>query len=175
MKKQNAKARCLTVMLVVVVWCLALCYQQSYAIELRSGFPIWSDELGADEGEVGHSMVNYDYDGDGEVETIVGKKGVIYFIDSQSNVERLFDTGAGECSPPSIGDIDGDGEIEIVFAGKMDVAGQLYPAIYVISPDMTTKPPFPVQICDRGLLRAPPVLYDLDGDGYQEILFGTFG
>jgi hypothetical protein len=177
MKTKHSERRFILVALLAIVFCLTLWRGNLVAVELRPGFPVWSDELAGD-GNIGNSMINYDYDSDGEVETIVFNNAILYFINSEGGVEQSYDTGYRPgCpgSPPSIADIDADGQSEIVFCARMLVGDDDYPAIYVIKADMSLQSPFPVPIWDHGGTNAPPVLYDLDGDGFQEILAGTNG
>ncbi|MEO8054198.1 MAG: VCBS repeat-containing protein [Acidobacteriota bacterium] len=71
----------------------------------------------------------------------------------------------GVLSTPAIGDVDGDGNLEVVW-------GSLDARIYVV--DAKTgidKPNWPLYT--RDTVYSSPTLYDIDGDGLLEIVIGT--
>ncbi|HEV3076311.1 MAG TPA: VCBS repeat-containing protein [Thermoanaerobaculia bacterium] len=66
---------------------------------------------------------------------------------------------------PAVGDIDGDGKLEVVF-------GSFDHHVYVV--DAATgvaKPGWPVDVGDT--VYSSPALYDIDGDGLPDIIIGT--
>ncbi len=118
-----------------------------------------------------------DADGDGVCEIYVadifGNLCAFHYdgtelVDSTPEPDPLIATGAGInhgfWASPAVGDIDCDGVPEIVLADR-----NIYDSkIYVIDPWGNPKPGFPLDI-RTSVLRAV-VLYDLDGDGYLEII-----
>jgi len=154
------------------IWILsfALFGDQVAAISVHPGFPLYMDEIGT---KVCAPMLNFDYDRDGVVEIIVTTPTGLSCINSNGDVERSYVTGLlSVYSAPAVADIDGDGEFEIIFGGAMHSTPEDVPGLYVVDPDMSPQAPFPVQVAECGTLIAP-VLYDLDGDGNQEILVGN--
>ncbi len=73
--------------------------------------------------------------------------------------------GPTETSSPSVGDIDNDGEMEIVYASN---SGQLF--AWKINGTLVNG--FPVNLGDN-VIRACTMLEDIDGDGNLEICIGT--
>ncbi|MEO0096005.1 MAG: FG-GAP-like repeat-containing protein [candidate division WOR-3 bacterium] len=73
--------------------------------------------------------------------------------------------GITETSSPSVGDIDNDGEMEIVYASN---SGELF----AWEVDGNIIPGFPVSLGDN-VIRACTMLEDIDGDGTLEICIGT--
>ena len=70
-------------------------------------------------------------------------------------------------SPPALGDLDGDGKLEIVFGTRLG-------KVYVVHSDNTMAAGWPVQIEEgnyRGL--SSPVLADIDGDGRMDIVIAS--
>jgi hypothetical protein len=69
---------------------------------------------------------------------------------------------------PSVADLDGDGDLEIVlFTRGMTNGGR----IYVIDHLGQVVPPFPISVNNNNF-GGSPTLYDLDGDGRKEIIAG---
>ncbi len=66
---------------------------------------------------------------------------------------------------PAIGDVDGDGQVEVVW-GSFD--GHIY---CVKGSDGTNKPGWPIFV--RDTIWSSPALYDLDSDGTLEIIIGV--
>ena len=75
--------------------------------------------------------------------------------------------GVGEpvITAPAIGDVDGDGTIEVAW-GSVD--GHVY---LVNGLDGTDKPGYPIFVRDS--IRSSPALHDVDGDGKLEIVIGV--
>jgi FG-GAP-like repeat len=66
---------------------------------------------------------------------------------------------------PAIGDVDGDGKLEVVF-GSFD-----HHVYLVDAATGTAKPGWPVDVLDT--VYSSPALYDVDGDGLPDIIIGT--
>ncbi len=129
-----------------------------------------------------------DLDGDGKVEVVLAsydghisvfnadgsaKKGFPVEIDrsllGDTHKKRVLDDGI--CGSPALGDLDGDGKLEIV-SGAMDQH------VYAWNHEGKLVDGFPVLASDPALgLRAriisSPALGDVDGDGDLEIAIGT--
>jgi hypothetical protein len=65
---------------------------------------------------------------------------------------------------PAIGDLDGDGHLDIVFGSKNS-------KIYALDRSGQILPGWPFQA--GGFVESSPALVDLDGDGMVEVIFGT--
>jgi hypothetical protein len=74
--------------------------------------------------------------------------------------------GAGDdvYSTPAIGDVDGDGQNEVVF-------GSFDHHVYVIRRDGSNQPGWPIDV--RDTVWSSPALFDLDGDGRLEVIIGA--
>jgi hypothetical protein len=99
---------------------------------------------------------------------VLSGNGEIYAWDVDGNALTGFPVFVGDIkSAPALGDIDGDGYLEILFCGDNK--------LYAYNYNGTPATDFPVTI-DRtesvGSIYSAPVLADLDGDGKTEILFG---
>ncbi|PIE32970.1 hypothetical protein CSA56_13645 [candidate division KSB3 bacterium] len=75
------------------------------------------------------------------------------------------DTGAPVNSSPVLGDLDGDGVLEII-------VGSDNHKVYAWKPDGTLMPGWPVTTGDS--VRSSPALEDLDGDGHLDVIVGSF-
>ncbi|MCI0528381.1 MAG: VCBS repeat-containing protein, partial [Nitrospira sp.] len=76
-----------------------------------------------------------------------------------------IDTGAAINSSPVLGDLDGDGSLEIVIGSDSN-------KVYAWKADGTPLPRWPVSTGDS--VRSSPALADLDGDGKLDVLVGSF-
>lgn len=158
--------------------------------DLKEGFPFHMSGSGES------SSIMTDMDGDGIFEIIVGDgSGRVYVLNGQGNalagfpVQTDIRSGAEDSvafgdidllhetitATPSVGDIDGDGDMEIVVAG-------LYKKLYAWHHDGTVVQGFPYEMLgrqpeeitnefnyDNGFVSSP-VLYDLDDNGDLEII-----
>jgi hypothetical protein len=70
--------------------------------------------------------------------------------------------------PPSVGDITGDGQVEIVLATG---GVQVMPRLYAFRLDGSDLPGWPLSLNNNWVLSAP-ALADLDGDGALEVIVG---
>jgi hypothetical protein len=116
---------------------------------------------------ISHSPVLADLDDDGDDEVlVVTHVGELYAwrIDGW----ELWEAPALQAafSAPSVGDVDGDGRPEIVWATEF--------AIRAYGPDGVPLPGFPIASPNPRLdFRAAPALADLDGDGVLDVVIGA--
>lgn len=145
------------------------------AISIHDGFPVTESEI---ENGVYHAVTNFDYDQDTRVEIIVGTgfdevNGHLYVVNTDGNIEMEYEyeIGPGEeiAAPAAVADIDRDHQFEIVFVARTE--------LHVVNYDGTPQSGFPmslpIAIFDAN--RTAPVIYDVDGDGYQEIIVLSYG
>jgi len=113
-----------------------------------------------------------DIDDDGDLEIFIGTsdgylKG---FQGDGSDLDGFpFHASGGEIfSSPSIGDVDGDGFIEIVFPAEND-------SLYVLNHDGSRHPDWPIFFKNDNWALAPSAaLADVTGDGHPEIFAASF-
>ncbi len=113
----------------------------------------------------------YDLNGDGRLDIITANAGTGWVIayDGPSGGQLFsqltppLDAGRGVFATPVVGDIDGDGQPEVVVASWNT-------HIYAWHANGQLVAGFPVFLFDT--LWSTPALADLDGDGQKEIVFG---
>jgi len=143
------------------------------SISLLSSFPYqagWPQEI---EGGVDFSSpVLVDVNGDDTLEVLIaGNDRYIYMFNHHGEnmpgwpVRTSNSPGPMETSSPAVGDIDHDGNMEVVYASDV---GQLF----AWEIDGTAVSGFPVTLGDR-VIRACAALEDVDGDDTLEICIGT--
>ncbi len=153
--------------------------------------PVWAIKLQSNISWYSPTLANIDASTDGRMEVILcaGKSpnaGIYVFqyngnryatTDSKGLLKNL--NGHYLYQPASVGDVDGDGDLEIVVATRMSPADNKDGALWVVRPDGSTLPHFNgLRFSTLGLAAqqgttAPPTLADVDGDGADEILVVT--
>ena len=121
--------------------------------------------------------VAYDLDNNGSKEIIWGDhtlnyQSYLYIVDIEGNNYNgnfPFPVEYGITCIPALGDVDGDGAVEIVF--------ESYDNLYVIEIDGSILPNFPQQPCngEAHFYNTSPILYDMNYDGKLEIITTASG
>jgi hypothetical protein len=170
------------------------------------GFPYWLDK-GLVEGVTNETNV-YDYgffaspalgdlDGDGTLEIVIGAMDAhVYAINGDGSdvagfpteLRSSYTTADGErsngeriISSPALGDVDGDGTLEIAIGSNQKTTGT-YGLTYLLHHDGTIDPNWPFPLFGAYTNALPyvgegvpgaPTLCDVDGDGFLEVATHT--
>ncbi|MGC9314196.1 MAG: T9SS type A sorting domain-containing protein [bacterium] len=113
--------------------------------------------------------VLWDFDGDGFKEIIVHCGNNIHVLDYSGDeygtFPRAVDSEFGPAGSPAVGDIDGDGEVEIVAVG--------YQKLYAFEGTGNVLFGFPIELdTSEAFSYSSPVLVDMNGDGFLKISCG---
>ncbi|MEW6199904.1 MAG: VCBS repeat-containing protein [Planctomycetota bacterium] len=138
-------------------------------IPQMAGFPV---QMGCQYNfKPNRGVVLADLDGDRKLEIIAGSTdSKLYAWDYLGKPMPGFPVTLNNWiqNPPSVADLEGDGDLEIVVATRgMTDGGRLY----VIDHLGRVVPPFPISVNNNNMGDSP-TLYDLDGDGRKEIIVG---
>lgn len=135
--------------------------------DLPAVAPGWPVSYGSSNCKNGAIYVNMDADSEMEILFGVGTKITALNLDGSTVPGWPVQLGYYIWSSPAAGDIDGDGEIDIVCTSRNNTTGNIG-ALYAFELDGSPKPGFPVTQAGGGTNNV--CLYDLDNDGAMEIL-----
>jgi hypothetical protein len=118
-----------------------------------------------------NSVGLYDFDNDGDCEVFVGADRVYVWQGNGTNWPgfpvNFTSSQYGACSASSCGDIDGDGQMEIIVEG--------WSALNAFNLDGTVCTGWPYTIPNGGFSYSAPSLVDIDNDGSVEIFCASHG
>ncbi len=133
-----------------------------YALSSKNGTVLWSSSIATG---ISGSFAIGDINNDNIPEVVVGDKNYSLFILSGKNGSRieLFSDIISYGTSPVIGDLDGDGHLDIVIVNEFRG---------VIAIDARTKKiKWETKLGDKPEA-VSPTLVDLDGDGYLDVIVG---
>ncbi len=154
---------------------------------LVPGFPVRAEQILLSSPALG------DIDRDGRLEIVIasgygtpGRQNLVYAWNHDGTPVPGWPVEAIDASvvmaPPALGDIDNDGEIEIVVGCGNGYQPNSCDKLYAWNPDGTLVNGFPMRLSSRVNYPQPytsmpysPVLADINGDGTIEILMGRLG
>ncbi len=112
-----------------------------------------------------------DINDDGNEEILFGADSVFYCLSGDGSILWERNMAGTNILPPTIGDLDGDGNIEIAVnnagIGAFGTVGQTY----LMNAQGQDLPGWPANFSDHWMINAP-VMADVDGDGTMEIVTG---
>ncbi len=150
-----------------------------------SGWPV--EDIGTSGANRFNSPALADIDGDGTLDVISLKAGAesevcVYHHDAVMAAgwpQPVNLTGMtslyyiANAYMPSVGDVDGDGEVEIMVVA-MDRSDNTVPAVYLFNADGSDVAGFPLPTESGAMLGAIPSMMDLDGDQRAGVLFSYY-
>ncbi len=151
---------------------------------LVPGFPVRAEQILLSSPALG------DIDGDGRLEIVIasgygtpGRQNLVYAWNHNGTPVSGWPVEAVGASvvmaPPALGDIDNDGEIEIVVGCGNGYQPDSCDKLYAWNPNGTPVNGFPMALSSRissyTSMPYSPVLADIDSDGTIEILMGRLG
>ena len=137
---------------------------------ILSGFPVYTC------GTVEAPVIG-DLDGDGTMEIIAGaycngEHDSVYVWNNQGDLKPGWPVEAQAClrSTPSLGDLDLDGDLEILIGGMNWASWRSQ--VYAFHHDGTPVQNWPVSVGAGGNITSSPIIADIDGDtGQVEVMF----
>ena len=136
----------------------------NYLGESLPGFPI---NLPGTSNEIWGSPSSADIDNDGEIEFIITSKNKhCYIIDEFGNIELDYETDQYLMATPSLGNLDTDSDLEIIFFGYTSSGD-----VFAINHDGSNVVNFPVQLNEKVLKGG--AIYDIDNNGKDDIVVAT--
>ena len=149
------------------------CYRNDscvYALSGLDGQLLWKFNTATNNAEGCNDVATliYDIDGDTYPEVFVPSScnPTTFCFNGKDGTVRWAAPTRGSDSPPTIGDIDGDGELEILHGQFWD---------YLICFDAKTgKRKWEIQVQPRTWIQTAPTLVDLDGDSILDFVVATW-
>ncbi|MEO0163785.1 MAG: FG-GAP-like repeat-containing protein [candidate division WOR-3 bacterium] len=138
-----------------------------FVLRGSDGSLLWKKYLGGHEGS---TPAIYDIDGDDSVEIVIGKYGSVWALKgTDGNVKWSYALPGHVFNSPVIGDVNNDGYTDVVILSTWGIVGLDTSRMFVIRGDGT--PIYQVDAPTIALYSyASPLLGDLNGDGYKEII-----
>ncbi len=114
-----------------------------------------------------------DLDGNGDLEIIYPSNNILYIRNHDGSYFEGFPVSAPDnIGSPAIGDIDNDGQLEIVSGTLAGGVGPDPYEIYAWETDGSVITGFP--IATSGVVKSTPALGDVNNDGYLEIVVAAY-
>ena len=130
-----------------------------------NGFPF--EVPGSGSKEIWGSPCSDDIDNDGEIEFVFTSKNKhCYVIDQYGNIELDYETDEYLMATPSLGNLDNDDNLEIIFFGYTS-SGK----VYAINHNGTEVENFPVNLSEKVLKGG--AIHDLNNNGLDDIVVAT--
>lgn len=112
-----------------------------------------------------------DLDNDGLDEILFGADNMLYAVKSDGSILWEKEVDGINILPPTVDDMDGDGEWDIAVNNAGLAAFGNAGQTYLLNSDGSDKPGWPVNFDDHWMINAP-VMADVNGDGVMEIVTG---